>query len=234
MTRKANISERNLELLANKACEDFDEIFAGLQLVAAKCERIAQEELNRHGTLKPGFVKTMRPDLVRTLAGMVPIVYSVSIVIDDHVIPGVPFELHMIERDGDGVITDDSNVRYPWRAAFYEYSNAEWMVVPRASHRPEVVGPFVDFDKYIFSLVTPIYVAEQFIGVAAADIRLSDYERRLAQTLSRFSNDVAVINSAGRVVLSNCSSQPVGSLVDTAGIASKACGSSEWSAVLFA
>ncbi|EEF25963.1 conserved hypothetical protein [Ricinus communis] len=171
-----------------------------------------------------------KPKMVRALSAADEAVFSMAVVVDGGVIEGVPYWYECIERDADGAIHATQNAALPWRGAFYNYLNADWMNLPRVSHARAVVGPFVDIDKYLLTLSFPLLLGGRFIGVIAADIRLDDFERILAPLLSKAIGDCAVLNGENRVLVSNAATFPVGELVDLAKLKKKRypCGDEGW------
>lgn len=201
-----------LQSLIKSADSIFHSTFDELEKLASQFQvLIASAMKTKRGISETGLNK-IRPEMIRSLAKLENYAYALGIVLDEGVIENSPFWLNWIEMHSDGIIQDDSNIKYPWRGNFYEYPNADWMVIPRVERRSVIVGPYVDFDKHIITLATPIVVDHRFMGVSAADIRLSDFEQIIAGPLSLLDRDCLVCNHEGRVVVSNTASAPVGSL----------------------
>lgn len=201
-----------LNTLADSAKNVFDKTFVELNTLATHFQTLIIETSEAQKNLSESGLKKIRPHMVRSLNRLERYAYALGIVLDENVIEGAAFWLNWIERDDDGTVHDDSNIKYPWRGNFYEYQNAECMALPRQSGRPVIVGPYVDFDKYIMTLSVPINVGGRFIGVSAADIKLSEFERLIAAPLARLDHECVVCNHEGRVVVSNTANHPVGSL----------------------
>ncbi|SNB73800.1 MULTISPECIES: cache domain-containing protein [unclassified Pseudomonas] len=201
-----------LKPLVDSASAVFDSTFTELEKLASRFELLISSSKNTKKSISESGLSKIRPDMVRSLTSVGVYAYALGIVLDEGVIEDSPFWLNWIEIDSDGIINNDSNIRYPWRGNFYEYPNADWMVIPKTQRCPAIVGPYVDFDKHIITLATPIVVQDRFLGVSAADIRLSDFERIVATPLSRIGRDCLLCNHEGRVVVSNTASAPVGSL----------------------
>lgn len=168
--------------------------------------------------------------MVRALSNAHPIVSTMGVVIDAGVMETVPHWIECIERDADGVIYTTKNGVIPWRGAFYDYLNADWMSLPREGHGRVAVGPYVDLDRYLLTLSCPIRTEERFLGVVAGDFLLDDFERMLAPLLSKAVIDCGVFNSEHRVLVSNSATFPVGELVATARLKRKRypCGDAGW------
>ncbi|SDI06291.1 cache domain-containing protein [Pseudomonas panipatensis] len=98
---------------------------------------------------------------------------------------------------------------------FYNYLNMPWYAQPRSSGQPSVEGPFVDLygtDLYILAFSIPILVRGRFVGVAAADIALQEFEPVLLRNLMRLGNEALVVNGEGRVVAANTANWFVGDM----------------------
>ncbi|CDF86384.1 cache domain-containing protein [Pseudomonas sp. QL9] len=98
---------------------------------------------------------------------------------------------------------------------FYNYLNMPWFSRPRDTGMPSVEGPFVDLygtDLYILAFSVPIVVNGRFIGVAAADIALQEFEPVLLRSLMRLGNEALVVNGEGRVVAANTANWFVGDM----------------------
>ncbi|MCP9955658.1 cache domain-containing protein [Actinomadura madurae] len=97
----------------------------------------------------------------------------------------------------------------------YEYPLAPWFDVPYRTGRRVVVGPYVDYagtDEYILTFSAPITSDAGFFGVAAADIRATDFERAMLPVLNTEGPATLLINSTGRVLASNTPATIVGSI----------------------
>ena len=200
------------DFLKQAACSAFEKVFGELRLISSQFTQLIENKSAQNSKVADSDVKHMRPSLVKALMRLDGSAFSLGIILDENVIPGTDYALSWLELSSDGSIQEDSNSRYPWRGNFYEYTKAEWMSLPRLNREPVVVGPYVDFDKYLLTLAVPIVVSDHFIGVAAADVRLDDFERSVAYPLSRFELPCLIVNSEGRVVVSNTTSHPVGSI----------------------
>lgn len=200
------------DTLKQAASSAFEKVFHELRLISNQFSDDVLDSWGKKGKLADADIKQMRPSLIRALMRLEGSAFSLGIILDENIIPGTSYSLTWLELAEDGSIQDDLNVRYPWRGSFYEYSKADWMNLPRLSREAVVVGPYVDFDKYLLTLAVPIVVSNQFIGVAAADVRLDDFERSVAYPLSKCEQPCLLVNSEGRVVVSNTTPYPVGSI----------------------
>lgn len=216
------------ETLRQAAEFAFDKVFSELHSIARKFETFESGNLQKTAKLSEEDVGKIRPHMVRSLLRLEQHAFALGVILDEGIVEGAAFALSWIERAEDGTIQDDSNIRYPWRGTFYEYSNSEWMRTPRITGKDAITGPYVDFDKYLITLSSPIYIEEQFVGVAAADIRLHDFERLVALPLSRVEQDCMICNGEGRIVVSNTILLPIGSIVDLNSRSGVAIGSYDW------
>lgn len=98
---------------------------------------------------------------------------------------------------------------------YYDYTTAEWYLAPSRGEDRSLVGPYVDFsglNDYIVTATTPVSVDGRFVGVAGADLRVDEIERRLYTANRRFGGELVVVNSSDRIVASTSTRYIVGSL----------------------
>ena len=104
----------------------------------------------------------------------------------------------------------------PDSLGFYDCDSADWFSVPRSSGRRHVVGPYIDAhgtDRYLLTFTVPISSARSFLGVVGADVPVAVFENTMLRTWGRQDRDVMIINSQGRVVVSNSTRALAGDLV---------------------
>lgn len=104
----------------------------------------------------------------------------------------------------------------PHHIGGYEYTSTPWFDAPRRTGGRIVVGPYVDYagtDEYILTFAVPVTSAHGFFGVAAADIRASDFERSMLPLLDGAGPRTLLVNASGRVIASNTAETIVGSLI---------------------
>lgn len=104
----------------------------------------------------------------------------------------------------------------PHHIGGYEYTSTQWFETPRRTGSKIVVGPYVDYagtDEYILTFASPIISAHGFFGVAAADIRSSDFEQSMLPLLDAAGPRTLLVNASGRVIASNTAETIVGSLI---------------------
>ncbi|WP_308466032.1 cache domain-containing protein [Rathayibacter soli] len=92
----------------------------------------------------------------------------------------------------------------------------EWYRVPAATGERHVTGPYVDHlctCDYILTVTMPVEVAGRFAGVVGVDIAVRRLERELLPLYLASATPLALVNGAGRVVLSTEQATPAGTLV---------------------
>ena len=86
----------------------------------------------------------------------------------------------------------------------YAYEQMEWFQRAREGESA-VVGPYMDFagaDRLVLTFAQPVVDGQTFLGVTGADIPLSGIESRLLRLMKGSSTPMAVVNRAGRVIVS--------------------------------
>jgi hypothetical protein len=97
-----------------------------------------------------------------------------------------------------------------------DFRELEWYQVPETTDRTHVTGPYVDhlctFD-FIITLTMPVRAGEQMIGVIGADVYVKRLEKVLLPHFLALDHPVALVNEAGRVVVSTEPSLPAGDIL---------------------
>lgn len=122
--------------------------------------------------------------------------------------------------DDAGVVTATTFDFCEQSLNFYDYTRAEWYLAPRNGEKRCLVGPYVDLNgvnDYIVTATTPVYVAGRFVGIAGADLRVDEIERRLYAATRDFSAELVVVNSSERIVASTSAHYVAGSLLRASG-----------------
>ncbi|MCY1424187.1 Cache domain protein [compost metagenome] len=99
--------------------------------------------------------------------------------------------------------------------SFYNYQGMPWFTRPKLTGKPSIEGPFVDLygtELYILAFSVPIYAQGHFVGVAAADIALHEFDQLLTRCLLRMKNEAFIINGEGRIVAANSANWFVGNM----------------------
>lgn len=111
----------------------------------------------------------------------------------------------------DGAADAYSRIRLnldPESVDLYDYLDMDWFTVPRAERRRYVYGPFIDFsgaDRSILAITIPVLdlADREFLGVAGADIRMSQLEPALLAILRALATPVVLVTAERRVVAAN-------------------------------
>lgn len=88
--------------------------------------------------------------------------------------------------------------------AMIDLYRLEWFRVPQETHRRHIAGPFVDYlcsHEITITSSLPILIDDRFIGVACADVLVTNLEKEILPRLSR-TGEVVLVNADERVVLS--------------------------------
>jgi hypothetical protein len=104
----------------------------------------------------------------------------------------------------------------PTRDRFYDYTELPWFAVPASTGRRHITGPYVDYvcsDEYALTFTEPVFDAGTFVGVAGADVFVSRYESLTLPPLRSLPTAAALVNTQGRVIVSNTARLITGSLV---------------------
>lgn len=107
---------------------------------------------------------------------------------------------------------------------FFDYTTAEWYLVPAASRSRHAAGPYVDYlctNEYAVTLSSPIYLGDELIGIAGADVLISSIERRVLPVLTKVPAGAVLTNSEGRVIASAAPGVAVGHRLDLATVTSQ-------------
>lgn len=89
---------------------------------------------------------------------------------------------------------------------YYDFMRLPWFETPRRSGAPALAGPYLDYlgvDNYVLTATVPMVSGEVFIGVAGADIQVSDLERIMLSRCRGLKVPVALVNAEDRIVCSN-------------------------------
>ena len=191
-----------------------DAAFSLVESVRAEvCELLCHPGPHRRATDLAGLEPRLRALLVGAdhprLAGLG---YIAALgALDDE-----PRCLRWVRRGEDGslpVLRPDLD---PDSLGFYDYTAADWFQRPLTTRQRSIVGPYVDFagtDEYVVTLTVPVECDGDDLGVAGADLRLGDLADAVMPALCSIGADAALVNAAGRVVVSSSPRWQVGALV---------------------
>ncbi|PWC03613.1 hypothetical protein [Agromyces badenianii] len=100
-----------------------------------------------------------------------------------------------------------------------DFRALEWYSIPASTRRTHVTGPYVDHlctCDYILTLTMPVHArpgtGTGTVGVVGADITVRRLERELLAAFLDVPERLALVNAAGRIVLSTDPALPVGQL----------------------
>jgi hypothetical protein len=102
-----------------------------------------------------------------------------------------------------------------------DFRSLEWYRVPAVTDRRHVTGPYVDHlctCDYTLTLTLPVHAPNgNIVGVLGADLTVRRLERELLAAFLDVPVSLALVNAAGRVVLSTAPAVQVGQLADMSG-----------------
>lgn len=101
--------------------------------------------------------------------------------------------------------------------SFYNYQGMPWFTRPKLTGEASVEGPFVDLygtELYILAFSVPIFAGGHFVGVAAADIALHEFDQLLTRCLLCMKNEAFIINGEGRIIAANSANWFVGNMAN--------------------
>lgn len=108
------------------------------------------------------------------------------------------------QRQGDGFARLRLNFE-PDSVDVYDYHEMDWYKVAAESSRPVLYGPYVDYSgsgHYVFTGAVPVR-SDRFIGIAGADLSVTEMERRLTGLLRTVDLDALVVTGERRVLAAN-------------------------------
>jgi hypothetical protein len=108
----------------------------------------------------------------------------------------------------------------PLAPDFFDYTTADWFVTPQNTRERHIAGPYVDYvctNEYATTLALPVLVRNEFVGIAALDVTVSGWERRLLPVLRGIVEPVTLANASGRVIASTSAQRSPGQRLDPSG-----------------
>jgi hypothetical protein len=225
------MSERGFDVhvAAREAWSVFDEALTQLVMVSDAVLRRAETTLENSDSLLSDDLQPVKADVMNALVQLRPPVIGLGVVIDVDVLRDAEYWMVWLERQGAN-IHDSGHDLDPASPDFYDYALSDWMS-DSSRERAQVHGPFIDIKgtgDFTITISTPIRFGDQFLGVAAADISLEDYERFLVGTLHAAEGSIAVLSSENRVVASNDAARPVGTILNVRDETLVPCGPLGW------
>jgi hypothetical protein len=107
----------------------------------------------------------------------------------------------------------------PLAPDFFDYTTADWFVTPMRTRERHIAGPYVDYvctNEYATTLALPVDVRGEFVGIAALDVTISGWERRILPALRGIGEPVTLTNSSGRIIASTSPLRSPGQRIDLA------------------
>lgn len=156
--------------------------------------------------LRPG----LHPRLVRR-----ELVSGLGFVAAPGLLSDVPAWLEWWQQGPDGAVRPLLLDLDPEHSAYSDYTHWDWFALPRDTGRRAVAGPYVDYlcsEEYSLTLSAPVHVEGRFVGVAAADVYLRDFESAVVPLLQRLPEAAHLVNARGRVAASADPEHLAGSL----------------------
>lgn len=194
-----------------------ERVFGAVDAVKARLLDVLTTGPTHREHLQSNDLAELRPGLIDVLADHREIVVGMGMIVAPGLLPNERRRLEWWQyapgREQPSALQVDLN---PDSLGFYDYDAAEWFSVPRRSGRRHIVGPYVDAhgtDRYLLTFTAPVEVDGTFLGVIGADVPVSRFERRLLGTWGESAVEVTIINTHGRVVMSNCAHALSGDLV---------------------
>lgn len=189
---------------AARVIEDIvEDIFATLRRGAAEAEQLWSRLADASGTVITTDLAALRP-LIEARLNANSFFDGAGMVVDPSALRGVPGYQEWWRPTGDGGY-EFLDVNSSFGEEPYDYTTMSWFLGASRGH-DSVRGPYVDLagsDLYVLTFAVPARYRERFIGASAADITVSAFEGLAITELSALDTEVVVVNSAGRVVMSN-------------------------------
>lgn len=207
-----------VELALGEILAPFDRIYAALEESArAVLSLESAAGAGDRQLLRRSDVASLRDLFHRHLLEHAPLVAGTGVVFAPNVLQDSDRWLEWYWRAEPGAdLTFLAVGLDPAREDHYDYERATWFQTPQRTRARSIVGPHVDHGATRQHLMTPglpIFTEdERFVGVAAADLRVSEIEPIVLNALRRLGSEAALVNANGRVIASNTSQWRSGSL----------------------
>ncbi|MEV0974671.1 cache domain-containing protein [Microtetraspora glauca] len=186
-------------------------VFDALDELGAEVVRRRRALLDEGRRLKEAHLGMLEPFIKEELARQ-PMADGLGFLAAPDVIGGVERYIHWWHRTGDTVARMRLNFD-PTSVDLYDYLQMDWFVAARDRGERAVFGPYVDYtgaNRYVLTLTVPVS-DEIFLGVAGADLAMSDVEPALLRALRSAGRDALLVSAERRVVAANTPRWVVGS-----------------------
>lgn len=216
-------------LLANEVVDAVsaavEGVFDGLAPVAAKAEALFTGSTGARP--RTGDLTALRPIVLDTLGGVDGLVVGAGFIAAPHVLDDQELGVEWWMRgSGDAGAPADSDTSVaptrlrisldPASDHFLDYTRQSWFTVPRDTGHRHITGPYVDYlctDEYTLTFSVPVMPGGRFAGIVGSDVVVREFERVLARRLRDLPGKAALVNTQGRVIVSNNPRRAAGSLV---------------------
>ena len=194
--------------------EAVERVFATVSLVRRLVQAIHRAATERGDVLHEMDIDRLRPALLELLDEN-PTAIGLGVIFAPGLLPERGLEWWQSAPD----LPSPSRLEVDLRVDsldFYDYTAAEWFVLPQQTGMRHVAGPYVDVhgtDRYLLTFTEPIVADGTFLGVAGADVPVTRFETLVLQGLADMQMDMVVIGEEGRVVLSTWSRWLTGELL---------------------
>lgn len=177
-----------------------DEVFADLAFLAEAATKIVAEP-----GVSRGMLESLKPVVDKIVTRREGLIDSAGV----SVAPGVLSDAELCHQwwslVGGKLVFIPHNLN-PASVNFYDYTDMTWFERPRASGRPELIGPYIDFggaDMKVITASRPVLLGTRTVAVAGADLSMEFIERAFLANLGRRDQHVALTTETGKVVASN-------------------------------
>lgn len=162
-------------------------------------------------------VRALAPAFVELLEAPCQLAVGLGIILEPDTLPTHPLRLEWWQRPTtQGTPVPLEVDLHPGSVGFYDYTATDWFAVPRRTRARHVVGPYVDVhgtDRYLLTLTMPIEADGRFLGVAGADVPVTEFETMVLRRLG--ASEAVLVNQDGRVVVSTSSRWITGDLLSS-------------------
>jgi len=199
----------DVRTLAGSLAADFDDLYADLEGMADHV-RSSLRRVGPDGA--PGSVGPLDDDQLASIRSRAIDLLSHRLLADG---TGVIFDPDLIAipeqliqwqvRSQDGGFEPYGFVYDATSTEYYDFLRLPWFETPRRTGAPTLAGPYLDYlgvDDYVLTATVPILNDGTFIGVAGADLQVSDLERIMISRCRGLRTAVALVAAEDRIVCS--------------------------------
>jgi hypothetical protein len=210
-------------------------VFSSLDETAMAFRELFANAVEQGRQLTTADLAVLKPLLLRHLGRHRDLVMGTGVVIAPSLLADAPRWLEWW-RSGPGETPTALHLDLdPGSLDYYDYTSAEWYVVPSRGAARAVVGPFVDFagtNEYTLALTVRVAEHGSFLGVAGADLSAVQLEARVRQLMRGLDREVVLVNEDGRILASRSPRRVIGMLVGDAEAATRyPCPGVPWSMI---